>query len=740
VLAGTQIPAGPGLSTVLPDFDFETYSEAGYRWVPELQKWKSLEGIPKTRRGIGVVGAANYVEHASFRVLSLAYNLKDGRGPRHWKPGDRDPLDLFEHITHGGLLEAWNVGFERRVWESYCVPKLGWPAIPPEQLRCAMAKSRAFGMPGALENAGNVLQIEHKKDPEGKRLIQKLTVPRNPTKGNPELHWTPETAPEDFSKFYRYNETDIVAESEASAKLPDLTPHEFEIWQADQRINFRGMQIDLVAVENCIAILEQAEAKYNAELCQITNGAVSESTEVAKLVAWIQSQGVTIFDLNEETVSALLKEPPYSAAVTRALQIRQALGFASVKKLYAFRAMSTTDGRLYDQYAYYAAHTALWNAQGVQVSNLYKGRFNTPEAVEAALACIACRCLELVEYEYGDALECVASCLRSLIIAKPDHELICSDYTAIQAVVTAALAGETWRLEVFRTHGMIYEMCASQITRVPFEEFIKYRERTGGTIHYDASGKFSHVTGGKHHPHRQPYGKIPELASGFGGWIGAWLKFGAGEFLDEDAIKRAILAWREASPMIVELWGGQTRDKFQPSERPELYGLEGAAIAAVQNPGMAYEYRGIAFQTHGDVLYCRPPSGGLITYHEPRLTQATRPYAAPWELALSYMGWNSNATKGPPGWLRMDLYGGVLTQNVVSHMSREVQAGAIVRLENAGYPIVMHTHDEDVAEVPLGMGSVAEFERLMTPPEPWAAGWPIAPKGGWRGSRYGKWE
>jgi DNA polymerase len=227
--------------------------------------------------------------------------------------------------------------------------------------------------------------------------------------------------------------------------------------------------------------------------------------------------------------------------------------------------------------------------------------------------------------------------------------------------------------------------------------------------------------------------------SQFGGWIGAWKNFGAGEFLSDEEIKSAILAWRAKSPNIVEMWGGQTRNRFGRggTEYAELYGLEGAAIAAVKYSGQSFHYRQIAYQVHGDALYCRLPSGRLLTYHEPRLRPSTREYARPWELELSFMGWNSNPTKGAMGWLRMYLYGGLAFENVTQATARDPLAGALVRLERSGYPVVLHTHDEPVAEIPEGFGSVAEFEGLMVPPDDWCRGWPIVAAGGWRGRRYG---
>jgi DNA polymerase len=772
-----QVPAGIGLSTILPDFDFETFSEAGYVWHTGLLKWKSLPGLSDQNRGLKAVGAANYVRHPSFRILSLAWDLKDGKGRRWWRPmAGRETLDdlfpattardytmpwapgeLCDYIASGGLLEAFNVNFEWRVWTDYCVRKLGWPELKQSQCRDAMAKSRASAYPGKLEEVGRVLRLPpaEQKDPAGEKLIGKLTRPRNPTKGNTELRWTPLTAGEDFRKFYDYNRQDIVAEAAVSRRVPDLNERELPIWLFDFRCNMRGMQIDEQSVEDCIAIIEQCEAKYNAELREITNGYVKKYTEVGDILEWCRTQGVALYKLDEEALEQALNRTDYPRNVLKVLRIRQLLAFGSVKKYYALRAQ-TCEGRLYDQYVYYGAHTSLWNGRAVQPANLYKGVFSKPEQVEHALSLIRTRCLELIEYEYGphgpwamagndplDALEVIASCIRSMIVAKPGHKLISADFTAIQAVATSCMADERWRIEVFRTHGKIYEAMASQLTGNPLQYYLDYR-----TAHK------------KHHEHRQTHGKLPVLSGDFGAWIGGWKRFGADKILGADEnIKRMILLTRDRQPNVVNYWGGQTWNKFKDDERPHLFGLEGAVVSAILEPGKCFSSRpgshiGVLYEVHDDVLYCRPPSGGFIRYHAPRLTPATRDYSRPWEYEISYEGNNTNAQKGPVGWIRMKLYGGVLCQNTISHMCREIQANALLALDTGNfgqcpreYNIVMHTHDEQLAEVPdRPEYNAEEYTNIVRASLPsWAVcldglPWPVKVPLAWEAYLYGKWE
>lgn len=745
LLYGTKLCAGLTQSTIIADFDFETYSEAGFIWKPKLNCFKPpLNAITK---GLSTVGIAVYAEHPSTEVLSLAYDLKDGKGKHHWIPGLNLPFDLFEHLNKGALLEAWNVTFERYIWEKVCIPKYGFPKLPMKQLRCAMAKSRAFGLPGSLEAAGNVLNIRNKKLNNGKELIKKFCIPRNPTRLNTSKRILPTDNPSTARELYDYNLQDIVAESEISSLIPDLQPSELEFWQYDQIINARGVQLDTWAIINCISLLEQAYIKYNDEIKKLTNDQVNAASEIQKLKQWMKTQNIITTSLNAESLEQLLLIKNLPDNVKRVLQIRSLIGSAAVKKIYAMLNQSAKSGRVHELFLYHAARTGRAAGTGPQPQNLPNGGptvsqcvkstceryFNRDnvmcpwcgfysannnkewniDAMEQALEIISQGDLELLEDYFGNAIETISGCLRGLFIASPGHDLICSDYSAIEAVVLAALAGEKWRLEVFETHGKIYEMSASKITGIPFEDFIQHKEETG-----------------QHHPMRKKVGKVAELASGFQGWVGAWKQFGADEFFTEDEIKKAIVAWRKASPKIVEFWGGQIQDWHT-----RYYGLEGCAIQAVMYPGQEFTHNGITYLMQQDILYCRLLSGRYLVYHKPRLTSSERRQNTH---ALSFEGWNTNPKNGTIGWIRMQTYGGKLTENVVQATARDILAHAIVNLEKAGYSVVLHVHDEIVAEVPENFGSLEEFEKIMSDLPAWCQDWPVIAKNGWQGKRYRK--
>lgn len=1009
---GTSLVAGLGTTTIVPDIDFETYSPAGFVWNPEACKFDKLKGA--TLKGLPAVGAAKYSEHPDAEVICLAYDLKNGQGRKLWKPGDENPTDLFRHLTMGGVIEAWNVAFEYWIWTNICIPKYDFPRIHPVQLRCAAAKSRAHALPGSLDPAGQVMRIVNKKDKDGRRLINKFSIPRNPTKHNASLRTLPSDDPEDAQNFYNYCLKDIQAEAELSSLIPDLSEDEWHFWQTDLQINIRGVAIDLELIEKCKTILEQAYARYDLELFRITSRMVSAASELPALKAWLEYRGYPMPSLTAETLESALKLPMLPPDVRRALQIRDMIGSASVKKLYSMSNQVTRDGRLHDLFMYHAARTGRASGNGPQPQNLpnsgpavkkcvecdkhfskdeiycpwcgafciYKPTEWNPKAVADAIEILSMGSLPLVEYYFGDAVEIISGCLRGMFIASPGKDLICSDYSAIEAVVLAALAGEQWRLDVFNTHGKIYEMSAAKINGMDFEEFELYKSTSGSHHPARKFGKvaelacFTHDTqvltnrgyvsitdvlitdklwdgiewvnhqgvinkgiretitldgvrmtpnhpinlgdswkeakeldlnenilyralaiGSANLPLLQPellesssnaraehihilsnsqisdkvkvhdvmyvqnrkleiaslntigsmkvsyltpsieddllidyrpqsedaitpsqnnitamgvvgflYAKNGEQIeknflnilfklkdgitqnlkwtgrtlikgmnpgilglllkekmdlikerlmtlkklsknyetvydivnagprnrftiktnsghlivhnSGYQGGKGAWKAFGADEYFpSDDDMQKAIDAWRAASPNIVKFW----------------YGVQCAALDAVHTPGEEFTYKGITYICKRDVLYCRLLSGRLITYHRPIISPGK------WgQDALSFEGWNSNPKYGAMGWVRMDTYGGKLTENIVQATARDLLAHAIVNLEAAGYPVVLHVHDEIIVEVPEGWGSVGEVEKIMSTLPAWAKGWPIKASGGWRAKRYNK--
>ena len=662
------------------------------------------------------------------------------------------------------------MAFEYWIWTEICVPQYGWPPLVPRNLRCAMAKARAFGLPGGLGEAGRVLGLDIVKDKEGRRLLDKFSVPQKPTKKDPRIWIHPDEDPEDGPKLYAYNVRDVDAEDEISALVPDLEGEELEFWFSDQAINRRGVHIDIASVEACIDVVQQQLAASNAELVEITQGRIESASQVQELIQWLGEQGIYTDTLDEDAVAGLLQklgddvqdgtvDPSEISDAYRALEIRRDAGSASVKKVFSMKLQCARGNRLHDLFLYYAARTGRPTGNGPQPTNMPKagpdvvrcgwdgpkqfslgcGRYHRADAdrcpwcgvmgppgrkaewcvdaAENALSIIALRSLPMIKHFFGPVLLTISGCVRGLFNAAPGKKLVSSDFTAIEAVVIAALAGEAWRLEVFRQKLDIYLESIGRSTGTPVAEMKAYKKQTG-----------------MHHPLRQK-GKIQELSLGYGGWLGALRAFGA-QGTDEE-LKQQILAWRSASPAIVEFWGGQSRDF---GRRPGMFGLEGAAVTAVLMPGERQDvmrldgtWSGISYLYQGTVLYCLLPSQRALAYHNPKLTPT-----GTWRgYRLTFEGWNTNQKKGKPGWMTMDLYGGLLAENVTQAVARDVQRNAINRLEADDYPVVLHVYDEDVAECTEDK-TVEGLEAHMGAMPEFAQGWPISAAGGWKHDRYQK--
>jgi DNA polymerase len=777
--AGTRLVAGLGHSTVIPSIDFETYSEAGFEWDADRQRWVQPAGASGTAKGLPLVGAAVYAQHPSTEVLCMAYNLKDGSGPKLWTPGMPPPADLLAYLANGGLIEAWNSPFEGWIWNEVCTRRYGFPELPLRQLRCAMAKARAWGLPGSLAAAAEVLGVPIQKDKDGKRLLDKFSVPRNPTKADARRRVRPEDDPADFERLCRYCLTDIDTEDEVAARVPDLEGEELEFWLADQAINRRGAHIDRKGVEDCCAIVDAALERYNAELRELTGGVVERASEVQKLSGWLGGMGISVASLDEDAVAdallrleALVSEMGGRSEFSvhrerigmldkakRALQIRQAVGSASVKKVYSMRLKCARGGRIHDLFSYHAARTGRPTGNNPQPTNMPKagpdvvrcghtgrtkhaagcGRYHglhlskcpwcgvmgppgrkaewCVEAAEDALEVISWRSLTLLEHYFGDAMLAVSGSLRGLFDATPGRHLVSSDFTAIEAVVTAALAGEQWRMDVFRAGTDIYLESISRSTGTPVADMLAHRATTG-----------------MHHPLRQT-GKTQELALAYMGWVGALKAFGA--VGTDEELKQQVLAWRKASPAIVELAGGQTRDFGRSTE---YFGMEGACVQALLNPGVRQHVKrldgtdsGLSYLHHGHTLYLTLLGGRHIAYQNPRLT-ATGTWRG---YKITFEGWNTNPKKGVPGWITMDIYAGICIENAGQAVARDIQRRAILNCERADLPVVLHVYDEDVADCGLDR-TVEELEACMMDVPDWAREWPIKAAGGWSGRRYRK--
>lgn len=751
------------------------------------------------KKGLFLVGAYRYAAHHSTVVLVVDWSFDEGQTMHQWRLGDPPPKELLDYISRGGILTAWNSFFEWCIWNLVCVPKYGWPPLPIEQCVCSMAQGYAWSLPGALDKASAVMYGESEKDAEGKRIMLKLSQGRNPTANDPRTQYD-RSAPKDqkeateWEHLDSYCAQDVRAEANIAKLLPPLSPFELAVWQLDQRINVRGVCIDLPLVESCLKIMKVAKTEGGLEMARLTSGVITAVSQATAILEWVNAQNPSSYlkslelPILQEYLDTGVNLPP---PVVRVLEIRKEVGGNAPSKLVAMKHQVAEDSRVRGAFQYCGAQrTKRWAGRAVQTHNMPKGGpsllwcprcgmfcpgsektdchcgtliYPTEwgiEGVEAVIPSLRNGSYIVVKHLWGNPAKVVSGCLRSLLIAAPGMDLVSSDFSAIEAVVMACMAGEPWIIDVFRPggSGKLYETTGAMITGVPFEEI------------------------DKKHPARV-LGKFGALSCQFQGARGAWLKFGAGKYLTNEEIDKGVQDWREAAPNIVAYW----------------YAVESSAISAVSNPGGRYPvYRqdgtetGVTFQKVDRALYCILPGGGYLTYVDPAIEprkkmdaagykiieaceQLTNPkepdgelknrirnLCAPaqglyellgkvrfeikpgvraaitelfhkWVDSLTYYGVGSQR-----GWVKMETYGGKLAENITQAVARDIQAHAMLAVEAAGYPIVLHTHDEIVSEIPEGSGSVEDFERIMSTMPNWAADWPIKATGGWRGKRYRK--
>lgn len=647
--------------------DFETYSAAD----------------------LPACGLDNYARHPSTGVHCIGWAFDD----EPVRVSDEDEMNcgvlwrIDEHVRSGGAVVAHNAAFELAIWNKVCVPKYGWRELKPEQMRCTMAQAYAMSLPGSLDKASSALGIDQQKDLAGARVMMQLAKPKLDG-----TFWKPEDDPAKFEKLYAYCKQDVEVERALDERMMQLSPQEQALWVLDYNINQRGVQVDLPSINAAIKLVEAEKARLDSQMLRTTGGVVGKCSEVQLLVKWIRTQGVEIQGLAKaDVLDALTGELP--PLVKSALHLRQEGGKSSTAKLIAMRDRASSDGRVRGTLQYHGASTGRWAGRGIQVQNFPRPRPATkPKHIEDIIDHLDDR--DYIDINYGPVMDAMADSLRAMITAKPNHELIAMDFSAIEARVLAWLAGEEKVLEIFRTHGKIYEHAASGIYNKPIEAVTKDERQIG---------------------------KVAVLALGYGGGVGAFQSMARvyGVKVGDDKADEIKKAWRDSHKRIVRYW----------------YDLEGAAINAVElgvvcKAGPAG--RQIAFVKKGSFLWCKLPSGRVLCYPYPQIKEIETPWGET-KSALVFMSVNGTTNK----WEETKTYGGSLSENVTQAVARDLLAEALPRLEDNGFPVVFHAHDEVVVEIASTMSNDAEHrvEQLLSELPTWAVGLPVtAEVGGPKGT------
>ncbi|MEY3774700.1 MAG: hypothetical protein RLZZ129_1480 [Verrucomicrobiota bacterium] len=357
-------------------------------------------------------GTYVYAEHPNTDLWCAAYAF--GEEPvALWLPGQPCPPRVADHVAEGGTLIAHNAAFERVIWKHILAPRHGWPEPAIEQWRCTMVMALAMALPGSLENAAGAVGLDLAKDMEGHALMLRMARPRRiDALGNP-VWWD---VPERKERLFAYCRQDVEVERQLEKRLLQLRPSELALWHLDQKINDRGVHVDVALCEAAKRIVAAVTERLNAEMAAVTDHEVSSCSAVSQLTAWVRSRGVATDALAKDDIDELLAtEIPDD--VRRALELRREAGKASVAKIDALLRGMNADGRARGLLQFHAASTGRWAGRRFQPQNIKRPELEGDDLTEAIRA-VRTGNADLVEALFGPPLSVVGDCLRGMIDAQ----------------------------------------------------------------------------------------------------------------------------------------------------------------------------------------------------------------------------------------------------------------------------------------------------------------------------------
>ncbi|MDW8657407.1 DNA polymerase [Streptococcus suis] len=613
-------------------------------------------------------GVYKYVDAPDFEVLLFAYSL-DG-GPVECIDLTRQnlPFEIQKAIFSDEVRKsAFNAQFER-----VCLSKhFDAPYyLDPSQWRCTMVHAQELGLPSSLEKCASYLNLAQEKDTAGKNLIKYFSVPCKPTKANGgRTRNLPEHDPEKWQMFIDYCKQDVVVEMAIAERLSVLpvADREWDFYTADQRINDRGVALDAELVESALYCKDVKMDMLFDELRSTTG--LDNPNSRAQLLPWLKTHGYSASGLTKADVQKELKTA--SGELKRVLELKLQTAMSSLKKYEAMERAMCSDSRVHGLLQFYgASRTGRWAGRVVQVQNLAR---NYLKDLDDARNYVKARDIDAVEILYDSLNDTLKQLVRTAFVAEGDKEFYVSDFSAIEARVIAWYAKEQWRLEVFSTHGKIYEASASQMFHIPIEDVDKELRQKG---------------------------KIAELALGYQGGSGALKQMGALEMgVAEDELQSLVDDWRRANPGIVQFW----KD------------VQTAAVKALRTRAVIKLGR-LRFKYSKGFLLIQLPSGRQLAYARAKLEDGD------YGPKLTYEGQGDKAY-----FTKQETYGGKLVENIVQATARDILAEAILRLEKNGYPVVFHVHDECIVEA---SGTTIEtINELMAQAPDWADGLPLNSEG-----------
>ena len=610
---------------------------------------------------LGKCGVYRYCESPTFDILLFGYAV-DGGEIRvvDLASGETIPEEIRNALTDPSVRKwAFNSAFER-----ICLSRfLGLPAgkyLDPDSWRCTMIWSAYMGLPLSLQGVGAVLGLEKQKLSEGKELIRFFCQPCAPTKSNGgRTRNRPVDAPDKWLAFKKYNLRDVEVEMAIQRRL-EKHPVPESIWDEyhlDQRINDRGVALDMVLVKQAIEMDQRSREELTEEMQKLTT--LQNPNSVQQMRQWLAGNGLETETLGKKAVAELIRSAP--PEIRNVLTLRLQLAKSSVRKYQAMENAVCADGRARGMFQFFGANrTGRWAGRLIQMQNLPQNHL--PDLSEAR-ALVRVGDFEAVELLYGDVPDTLSQLIRTAFIPREGCRFIVADYSAIEARLTAFLANEQWRLDAFREGKDIYCASASAMFHVPVEK---------------------HGVNG----HLRQKGKIAELALGYGGAVGALKAMGALEMgIEEEELSTLVGAWRDANPAIVSFW----------------WDVDRAALSAVADRTVSQTH-GITFEYRSGMLFITLPSGRRLAYVKPKIGENRFGGEC-----ITYEGVGSTKK-----WERLETYGPKLVENIVQATARDILANALMGLSDCR--VVMHIHDEAVIEAPPELSLQTVCDRMSRTP------------------------
>lgn len=644
---------------------------------------------------IAKAGAQKYIASPDFEILLFAYSLNGAPSVCcDIAQGELLPDWVLDALCDPQCLKhAYNAAFE---WG--CLSKFMGRQLPPEQWRCTMFHGLYAGYPAGLDTTGRALGLpeDKRKLGTGKALIRYFCVPCTPTKSNGGRRRNlPNHDPARWELFKEYNAQDVTTEMEIERRLSLITVPDWlqRQWETDLLINARGVAVDMEMVNGALEIGATVRERLTQEAVRISG--LSNPNSVQQLSAWLEQEtGEEVTDLRKDTVAKMIAQAPDIPEVQRMLEIRQELGKTSTKKYDAIEQAVCPDGRVRGLLQFYGANrTGRWAGRLVQVQNLPR---TYTQPLELARNLVKQRKLDNLRLIYGSVPDTLSQLIRTAFVASDGNVLIDADFSAIEARVISWLAGEQWRLDVFKTHGKIYEASASQMFGVPIERIKK------GNPEYALRQK----------------GKVAELALGYQGGAGALINMGALDMgIPEDDLPDIVQRWRDTNKRICDLWYKMNSAAVEAISTGSSVGVGRLLVSCEYDAAHEVEYLTVLL-----------PSGRKLYYNSPQIGE--NKWGGP---SISYMGMDQTTKK----WKRIETYGGKLVENCVQAVARDCLAQAIENLEAKGLPVVFHIHDEVVIDCRADTATLEDIVDIMSRPIPWAPGLPLNADG-WVGGFFKK--